>query len=422
MARRTVNIQAGKTTEVTVEIERWTDQRSAGWYSGESHIHANYGYGHWYNTPRSMRLQCSGEELIVCNFMVANSDGDGVFDREFFRGKPDPLSTPGTILYWNEEFRSTIWGHMTLLNLKQLVTPIYTGFAHTTHPHDHVTNADIADHTHDQDGLVNYTHPVHSLQDPYATAYAAKEMPIDVALGKIDSMDVMGSNHAANLPIWYKLLNCGFQVPASAGTDCFLNRINSRLPGGDRVYVRVEGEFNYERWIEGLRAGRTFVTNCPMFEFTVDGKPAGETISRGAPGRVRVQGAVKSLHPLDKVEVVSNGQVVGEANINGDGRTVPVDIEIPIERSGWIALRASGPPHEDLPRGYVYGHTSPVYVKVEGRPVQAGEEARFFLKWIDRLWDDVRKRNRIPVRHHPHVEKQIAAASAVYKKLAEAAP
>ena len=49
-----------------------------------------------------MRLQCSGEDLTIANFMVANSDGDGVFDREFFLGRPDPLSTDRNILYWND--------------------------------------------------------------------------------------------------------------------------------------------------------------------------------------------------------------------------------------------------------------------------------------------------------------------------------
>jgi len=57
--------------------------------------------------------------------MVANSDGDGVFDREFFRGRLDARSTPRTLLYWNQEFRSTIWDHMTFANLGQLVEPIF---------------------------------------------------------------------------------------------------------------------------------------------------------------------------------------------------------------------------------------------------------------------------------------------------------
>jgi hypothetical protein len=39
-----------------------------------------------------MLMQSAGEDLCVSNFMVANSGGNGVFDREHFRGHPDPLS------------------------------------------------------------------------------------------------------------------------------------------------------------------------------------------------------------------------------------------------------------------------------------------------------------------------------------------
>ena len=285
-----------------------------------------------------MRLQCAGEDLVVANFMVANSDGDGVFDREFFLGRPDPLSTEQTILYWNEEFRSTIWGHMTLLNLKYLIAPIFTGFEHTTHPHDVPTNADIADHTHEQDGLVNYTHPAHNLQDPYAGAYSAKEMPIDVALGKVDSMDVMGSNHQANLPVWYRLLNCGLRVPASAGTDCFLNRIVSRLPGSDRVYVHCPEKFSYQEWIANLRAGHTFVTNGPMLRFTVNGQEAGAILPLNKPGTVRIVGEAKAQFPMEKLEVVVNGQVVATATPDQDRQRLALDQEVQIERGSWIAL------------------------------------------------------------------------------------
>ena len=118
-----------------------------GWFSGENHIHANYGVGAWHSDPVTVRDQCEGEDLHVGNIVVANSNGDGVFDREFFRGGPDPISQPRTILYWNEEFRSTIWGHLTLGNLNQLVEPIFTGFKDTTNPHDVPTNADIAERT-----------------------------------------------------------------------------------------------------------------------------------------------------------------------------------------------------------------------------------------------------------------------------------
>src|SRR5262249_34271731 len=140
-----IQVQPGKTTVHTVALERWTDAASRGWYSGDNHIHANYGYGEYYNTPATLADLCAGEDLNVCNFMVANSDGDGVFDREFFRGRPDPHSRPGTTLWWNEEFRSTIWGHMTLVNLKQVVEPVFTGFKGTTNPWDIPTMSDIAE-------------------------------------------------------------------------------------------------------------------------------------------------------------------------------------------------------------------------------------------------------------------------------------
>lgn len=418
IARRDVEIRPGETTAINIEVERWTDQRQRGWYSGENHIHANYGYGHWYNSPRTMLAQCAGEDLLVCNFMVANSDGDGVFDREYFRGRPDPLSTDRTVLYWNEEFRSTIWGHMTLLNLKQLVEPIFTGFRNTTNPHDHPTNSDVADHTHDQGGHVNYTHPAQSAVDPYLGAYTAKELPVDVALGKVDSIDVMGSNHVANMPLWYRLLNCGFHIPASAGTDCFLNRIASRLPGSDRAYVKIDGEFTYDAWITNLKAGRSFVTNGPMLEFTANGQGLGETLRFDTAAEVHMQTRVRSQYLVNRVELISNGEAIATADDNGDGLDIVWDRRIQIPASGWIAIRVSGPRHPDQSRGDVFAHTSPIYVEIQDRPLAPREDAEYFLGWIDRLWETVRQRNRIPPRHQVDVESQISAARSIYRKLA----
>jgi hypothetical protein len=364
-----------------------------------------------------MLLQCTGEDLGASNLMVANSDGNGIFDREYFRGRPDPLSDGRTTLYWNEEFRSTIWGHMTLLKLKHLVEPIDTGFPRTTYPYDVPTNADVADFTHDEDGLVNYTHPARDAWDPYRGPYTAKAMPIDVALGKVDSVDVMGTNHEAVLPLWYRLLNCGFHLPASAGTDCFLNRIPSRLPGSDRAFVRVEGAFTYDGWVEGLRAGRTFVTNGPMFEFTVDGHTQGETLRVGPGASLRVRGHVTSQFPLNRVQIIHDGLFAGAGVAKGDGLSIEIEQLVTFERSGWVALRASGPQYPDGPGAALFGHTSPVYVEVPGRPIDARKDAAYFLAWVDRLAAAVEQRDRVPNRSRQHVQAQLEAARAFYRKL-----
>jgi hypothetical protein len=420
VAAQDIHIEAGKTGEVAVELERWVHMAKAGWYSGETHIHANYGYGSWFNTPETMRQQCVGEDLNVCNFMVANSDADVVFDRPFFRGRPDPLSTPQYILYWNQEFRSTIWGHMTLLNLRQVVEPVFTGFADTTNPWDSPSNADVADRTHWQKGLVNYTHVAQG-DDPFKAPYSAKAIPVDVALGKIDTLDINNS-WPASVPLWYRLLNCGFRIPATAGTDVFLNRIGSNLPGGDRVYVHVNGPLSYEKWIEGLKAGRSFVTSGPMLEFTVNGEGPGAVLKSVEKPMVRVQATARSAFPLTKAEVIHNGNVVATATLSDDQRTATVDRELSLERGGWLAFRASGPGTPDTATPALNAHTNPIYVEIGGRTFRSATEAEAFLKWIDQLDLVLRARDRFPTpKQREQAQDQLDAARAVYVKIARGA-
>lgn len=411
-AHRAFEVRAGEVASVRVPLERWTDPSSRGWWSGENHIHANYGYGAWYNTPDTMRLQVEGEGLHVANFMVANSDTDGVFDREFFRGAPDPLSSREHVLYWNEEFRATLWGHLTLVNLKHLVEPIFTGFKDTTNPWDVPTNADIADHAHLQGGHVNYTHPAANAADPYLSAYSAKSLPVDVALGKIDSLDINWS-YEPTLGLWYRLLNCGFRLPASAGSDCFLNRIWSRLPGSDRAYVQVDGEFAYEAWVRGLKAGRSFVTNGPILELTADGKRLGETIELAAPGTVAVRARAVHAAALERVELVQNGAVVLAGRLSDDTLEGTIEADVKIDRSGWLSFRAFG-------RGRIQAHTSPVYLKVAGAPLRSRPDAEYFLRWIDRLEEAFEKRRRVPADDlSRRARSQLQAAREVYRRIAE---
>ncbi len=422
-AGQELTIQPGQTLDLTVEMARWTHAAKAGWHSGENHIHANYGYGQWYNTPQTMLSQCAGEDLNVCNFMVANSDTDGVFDRAFFRGRPDPLSGPETILYWNQEFRSTLWGHMTLVNLRQVVEPVFTGFKDTTNPWDIPTNADIAERTHWQKGHVNYTHPIQNPDKPFENPYAAKGLPIDVALGKIDSLD-LNNAYVGTVPIWYRLLNCGFRLPPSAGTDCFLNRIFSQLPGGDRVYVQVKGPLSYDGWIEGLKAGRSFVSNGPMLELAIDEKGPGDVLQIPAARKLKVRAKARSQYPLAGVELVYNGQVAVTARLGPDDLSSDIEQELLVDRSGWLALRATGRPggpgQADRPVPALFAHTGPIYVEVAGAPVRSAADARFFLSWIDDLNLIVRSRDRVPNDElRRHVQNQVEAARAVYARIAK---
>jgi hypothetical protein len=195
-----------------------------------------------------------------------------------------------------------------------------------------------------------------------------------------------------------------------------LNRIVSKLPGSDRVYVHCAAEFTYQDWIANLRAGRTFVTNGPMLRISVNDQEAGATIKLTEPGMVRIVTEAKAQYPLEKLEVVVNGQVAATGTPAGDRERITLNQELAIERSGWIAVRAKGQRSPSQQAAEAFAHTSAVYVEVANRPVQSSEDAEYFIRWIQRLREDVRGRDRIPLAQQAHVEQQLTQALEFYRR------
>ena len=331
-------------------------------------------------------------------------------------------STPEDLhfLMAKKKATGTIWGHLTLIQLEQLVEPIFTGFPDTTNPWDVPTNADIAERTQLQGGVVSYTHPTYNLEDPYDGPYTSKGLPVDMALGRIDTLDVMGFGYDPTLPLWYKLLNCGFRLPAAAGTDCFLSHITSYPPGWGRTYVKLNGKLRYRDWAEGQRAGRTVVSKGPMLEFSVAGKEPGDTLRLDAPRSLKVRARGWAQYPLERLELVYNGNIIATGELNADSLEATLDQQVKLDSSGWIAARVAGTsPPDYAAYGQAAAHTSPVYVEVKDHPLDARAEAEFFLKWIDRLETDLRRRNRVPIPSVLAViESQLNAAREVYRGIA----
>src|SRR5713226_8944651 len=107
------------------------------------------------------------------------------------------------------------------------------------------------------------------------------ELPVDVALGKVDYMEIVGfSDHRSTAGVWYRLLNLGFRIPAAGGTDAMANYATLRGPVGlNRVYASVaNGALRSDAWLDALRQGRTFATNGPLLDFSVAGNPIGSTL------------------------------------------------------------------------------------------------------------------------------------------------
>ncbi len=393
-----------------------------GFYSADSHIHANY-INNEVIDLEDIQLQVKAEGLDIANMMVANSFSGIVHDLRFFEGRPHRSSKGRKVLYWNEEMRNLrIYGHMSFFNLKELVHRLFTGFPGTKHFEDYPPNYTQAKAAREQGGAVAYVHP--SWNDDFVRTHA-REFPVDLALGQVDALDVLSNaDERASMKLWYRVLNCGFRCAVSAGTDAFTNLMLAFLLGGDRVYVHVPGKFTYEKWIENYKSGKSFATNGPMLELTVDGRRPGEELQLKSPARVSIRAEATALWPLDQLEIVANGRVVASQKATGDRHRIVYSGNVSLERSSWIAARVTGPDHRMLVNDrYAFAHTSPVYCLVANQPITSATDAAFWVDWIDQLIGRVRE---VGVFATPEKRESVVAlfqrARRIYADQADAGP
>ena len=387
--RRTVAIRAGHDSSLPVTLAPLGDLARRGWYSADLHVHMNYG-GAYHNTPRRLAFEARAEDLDLVENLIVNKEGR-IPDIGRSVGR-DPVSTTTTVVVHDQEYHTSVWGHVGLLGLRDhVLLPGYSGYAATAAASLAPTNAEVADLARAQGALVGYVHPFDSDPDPADTTHPlTDEFPVDLALGKVDYYEALGfvDDPMATAHVWYRALNCGFRIPAGAGTDAMANFASLRGPVGmNRVYVRTGGTLDQRRLLDSLKAGRTFATNGPLLELTIAGRGAGDEL-RLADGthEVAARVSLRSNVAVDHLEIVSNGEVVRDVPVAGDRTQADVEIRLPVTASGWFLLRArsdrSAYPVLDL---YPYATTSPIYVTVGDQPVRSAKDAAYFVAWIDRL-------------------------------------
>jgi TolB protein len=301
-----------------------------------------------------------------------------------------------------QEFHTSYWGHRGILNLHgNVLLPGYAGYPNTAAASLYPMNADVYDIVHAQGALVGEVHPFDEAPDPFAepAQRITDELPVDVALGKLDYIEIVGfSDHRATAAVWYRLLNLGFRIPAGAGTDATANYaapIRGQV-GMDRVYARVAaGPVKIETFLNALKNGRTVATNGPLLDFSLGGQGIGGDLKlAAAQAEVPFKAKMRSIVPVDRLEIVCNGVVVKSLDGKDSGATaasreaVDVSGTIPLKESGWCLLRASSDKAEyPVLDNYVYATTSPIYVTVGGKKARSPEDAKYFATWIERTID-----------------------------------
>jgi TolB protein len=423
-ATTTVDVKPGATANVTLTLRRLVDAPAMGWYGGDTHAHDLH-QGRFGLTHRTLFDESLAEDLHLTNVLI-HMDGTRIMGRwADLTGKPDPLSTPTHIMQFAEEFRGSL-GHIGMIGIKTYVLPL-TGGENNTAYAQVASDVPYLDGARAQGGLAGYMHPyTRASQNPAAPNPAQWDgslIPVDVALGKGDFYDVesLYSDELGSAEMYYRLLNCGFRLPATGGTDNFPDVWRDPPPGTDRTYAKVTGPLSVASWLAAVKAGHTFGTTGPLIFLTVNGREPGDELQLGASAsaEVTVKVTVSSIAPVDKLEIIVNG-VVGPAIPIANTPTYEGTVSIPA--GGWVAARVVGPPSKHIADSYAFAQTTPVYVVRNGKTFVSQDDARFLASVVDAIWARTMRSPWRSDAERAAFKAQIDQAKAVYTKLAGGLP
>jgi hypothetical protein len=402
----TASITAGPGQSVRLNMSKFEDFEAKGWFPGDTHMH--------FPDPSGIRYEMECEGLRVCSLLLLKSGyrngrpGEGHLQNvEHFRGRQlQPVSDARHFVKTGEEFRHGLLAHIIFQNLTNIVWPVSVGGLREGGEggFDWPWMLHAAADARHQGALVTWAH----------WPYPSWEAPIDFALGRIDSIDLLTTGSpfehhpilvdiyklrgpkAFTIPpieTYYHYLNCGFHIAMSSGSDKMA--LNPPM-GSARTYSRTDGPLSYDSWIEGIRKGHTFASNYPLLEFSVNGIGPGDTIQFGSkPVTVEISARATSIEPYDVLEIIHNGKIIAATEPRGERHQAQLRVRRTLDRGGWIAARAHGKKMLNYGATWwkqpVFAHSSPIYLEAAGRPAPASESAQLFLdqlvhfeRWADR--------------------------------------
>ena len=152
-------------------------------------------------------------------------------------GRVDRYSADGRIVWTAEEYRNDeVFGHMVFLRINKLIEPVSTGFMGGPTAVHFPPNSETYDLVRAAGGISIAAHDV------------AMEVPLQVLLGKLDSLDAYGTSR------YYDLLNCGFRLPLSVGSDYPANLMGF----AGSTSIAATGWITVSGWTTWLPVGHLF--------------------------------------------------------------------------------------------------------------------------------------------------------------------
>jgi hypothetical protein len=394
--RTTVRIQPGQ-RELELRINRWSDVRKEGWYSGDTHVH--------FLGVSGAHLEARAEDLAVVNLLQAQW-GQLFTNTEDFTGQPSVSASGDTIVFVGQENRQHILGHMGILGPREPVMPWSSdgSFEAELGGAMEVTLSDWADEGRRKGAMITLPH----------FGFPNGEAAALIATGRVDAVEMILLSEYFHSE-YYRYLNAGYRLPLVGGTD----KMSNEVPVGIyRTYARLDGDMHltFDAWAGAVKSGRTFLSGGPILSLRVDGADVGDTIQMGGGGgTVELEATAESAEPFGSLQVVAGGRVVAEALAPTGTRRLEIRDAVKVPANSWIALRAGGPKYFDGRKQHdffgrrAFAHTSPIYLRNGRSGDETTDEAtlQYLLTRLEAGRSYVASRaptSRLGGGGHPHID------------------
>jgi len=372
-----LELRAGETRELELELDRQVDLRARGWFAGDSHVHMIHGEKTIPVDFDQVALAARAEDLQYLSLGHAWALDNPTPERlatELAR-----RSTPDCVLTWGLEAPKNYYrgdagrclGHCWTLGMQgrtaggtDVIRALLEASAHD-YESDKPTFANFESHAliHAQGGAVFYTHPArwwtgswggeggYPRQERMRISNMAVELPLDVLAGPtFDGLDLItGAGEFAadekSFRLWSLLLDHGYRVAGTASSDACFDRPGGAVPGAARLYTYLDGGFSFAAAARAAVEGRTFATTGPLLVVSVDDHSSGSAFSAdGRPHTMNLEawssGAVTG--GLARVELWRNGELAHAFALEANATSFRTNRVIMEEQTCWYCVRVFG--------------------------------------------------------------------------------
>ena len=369
-----VDLTKTRNATLDLEIKRFTNLRSRGWRSGNTHVHTR----NMTRAESDRYLQdvgrADGLEVVFVSHLRRALAEKTYISNDYTKRDLRDLSLSGLVFENGEEHRHNFggggegFGHVMLLDLNKLIRPVSVGPGIMKTGTDAPPLARGIAEARRAGATVVWCH----------NSFGFEDIP-NWLTGRVDAQNIFdGGNRGGYQDTFYRYLNIGLRVPFSTGTDWFIYDYS-------RVYARAgSDDLTASKWLDALKSGRTFISNGPLLDLKIDNFTIGDEIILDAATKLPVRAQAMGRGDFGQIELLRNGSVIASAQSQeADGYFhASLEYESLVDSGSWFALRVSNPiqqtaagvPARGSGKGKnelgepLFAHTSPIYVRVAGRP------------------------------------------------------